>query len=77
MDAHTAVPMAESEIDHHIRDCAWLMESAQRRWEAHGCIDAKAERDRWKHLMETAIRERNDARTPAQVAEIEQARGLA
>lgn len=63
----------DNEREQHIADCAWLMERAMARWEAHGDFDARGEADRWRLLRDEAVK----ARSPEQVARMEVERGLA
>lgn len=65
--------MSDEEREAHIRDCAWLMEDAMRRWCETGDFGYRGEADRWRLLMEEAIK----ARSPEYVAKLERERGLA
>jgi hypothetical protein len=65
-------PMTDSEREQHIKDCGWLMEDAMRRYCETGDFGYRGEADRWKLLMNDAIK----SRSPAQVAKMEQERGL-
>jgi hypothetical protein len=64
--------LSDDERESHIRDCAWLMEDAMRRWHETSDFGYRGEADRWRLLMEEAIR----GRSPAQVARMEAERGL-
>jgi hypothetical protein len=65
--------MSDNEREAHIRDCAWLMEDAMRRWHETSDFGYRGEADRWRLLMEEAIR----GRSPEYVAKLEAQRGLA
>jgi hypothetical protein len=65
--------LSDDERESHIRDCAWLMEDAMRRWHESGCFSHRGDADRWRLLMEEAIR----GRSAAQVTRMEAERGLA
>jgi hypothetical protein len=65
--------MSDEERELHIRDCGWLMEDAMRRYCETGCFSHRGEADRWKLLMEEAIR----GRSAEQVARMEREKGLA
>jgi hypothetical protein len=67
-----AARLSDSEVEKHIRDCGWLMEDAMRRYCETGCFSYRGEADRWKLLMEEAIR----GRSAEQVARLEKERGL-
>lgn len=65
--------LTDSELERHIKSCAWLMEDAMNRYYESGCFSHRGTADRWRLLMEEAIR----SRSPAQVAKMERERGLA
>jgi hypothetical protein len=65
--------MSDNEREAHIRDCAWLMEDAMRRWHETSDFGYRGEADRWRLLMEEAIR----GRSPEFVRKLELERGLA
>jgi hypothetical protein len=65
--------LSDKERELHIRSCAWLMEDAMRRYYDTSYIGYRGEADRWRLLMEEAIK----GRSPAQVAKMERERGLA
>lgn len=67
----SAVSDAEREL--HIQSCGVLMEIAMRRWCETGDFSFRGEADRWKLLMQEAIK----SRSPAQVAKMERERGIA
>jgi hypothetical protein len=66
------VGVSDQERELHIKQCAWLMEDAMRRFHESGCFTHRGEASRWRLLMEEAIR----GRSPAQVARMEAERGL-
>lgn len=68
-----AEPMSDAERELHIRSCGYLMEDAMRRWCETGDFGYRGEADRWRILMEQAIK----SRSAAQVARMERERGLA
>lgn len=65
--------MSDKERELHIKSCAWLMEDAMRRYYETSCFSHRGEADRWRLLMEEAIK----SRSPAQVKRMERERGLA
>jgi hypothetical protein len=65
-------PLSDEEREAHIKACGVLMEDAMRRWCETGCFSHRGEADRWKLLMEEAIR----SRPPEYVAKLERERGL-
>jgi hypothetical protein len=65
--------MSDNEREAHIRDCAWLMEDAMRRFHESGCFTHRGEASRWRLLMEEAIR----GRSPEFVRKLELERGIA
>lgn len=64
--------MSDEEREKHIASCGYLMEDAWRRYCETGCFSHRGEADRWRLLMEEAIR----GRSAAQVARLERERGL-
>ncbi len=64
--------LTAAELELHIASCGYLMLEAYKRYEASGCFGDRGEADRWKVLMEEAIK----SRSAAQVARMEAARGL-
>jgi hypothetical protein len=72
-DSARQKPLTDGEREKHIKDCAWLMEDAMRRYYETGCFSHRGEADRWRLLMEEAIR----GRSAEQVARLERERGLA
>jgi hypothetical protein len=65
--------VSDEERELHIKQCAWLMEDAMRRWHETSDFGYRGEADRWRLLMEDAIR----GRSAAQVTRMEAERGLA
>jgi hypothetical protein len=65
--------MSDAELEKHIRDCAWLMEDAMARYYETGCFSHRGDADRFRLLMEEAIR----GRSPEVIERMEQERGLA
>lgn len=65
--------MTDEERERHIRSCGTLMEAAMQRWHDHGDFADRGEADRWRLLMQEAIK----GRSAAQVARMERERGLA
>lgn len=65
IEGRTLPTMPDEEREAHIRDCAWLMEDAMRRWYESGCFSHRGEADRWRLLMEEAMREREQQRGAA------------
>jgi hypothetical protein len=65
--------LSDRERELHIRSCAWLMEDSMRNWHLTGCFTHRGAADRWRILMEEAIK----GRSKAQVARMEAERGLA
>jgi hypothetical protein len=65
--------LTDEERERHIRSCGILMEAAMRSWSETGDFTYRGEADRWKLLMQEAIK----GRSPAQVAKMERERGLA
>jgi hypothetical protein len=72
-DSSRRTPLTDAERERHIRDCAWLMEDAMRRYYETGCFGYRGEASRWRLLMEEAIK----GRSAEQVARMERERGLA
>lgn len=64
--------LSDQEREDHIRDCAWLMEDAMRRYHETSDFGYRGESDRWRLLMEAAI----NSRSPEYVARLERERGL-
>lgn len=64
--------LSDEERELHIRSCGYLMENAMRRWCETGDFGYRGEADRWKVLMQEAIK----GRSAAQVARMERERGL-
>lgn len=64
--------LTDEERERHIKSCGVLMEAAMQRWHDHGDFADRGEADRRRLLMEDAIR----SRSPAQVARMEEQRGL-
>jgi hypothetical protein len=64
--------LSDAERERHISSCAFLMEDAMRRWYETGCFSHRGEADRWRLLMEEAIK----GRSLAQVRRMERERGL-
>lgn len=64
--------LTDAELERHIKSCGWLMEDAMQRWYDTGCFSHRGEADRWRLLMEEAIK----SRSPAQVAKMERERGI-
>lgn len=65
--------LSDAERELHIKDCAWLMEDAMQRYYETGCFSHRGAADRWRLLMEEAIK----GRSPEYVAKLEKDRGLA
>jgi hypothetical protein len=65
--------VSDDERELHIKNCGYLMEDAMRRWCETGDFGFRGEADRWRLLMQEAIR----ARSPEYVAKLERERGLA
>lgn len=65
--------LTDDERERHIHSCAVLMEQAMQRWHDHGDFADRGEADRWRLLMQEAIK----GRSAAQVARMERERGLA
>lgn len=63
----------DAENEKHIASCTWLMELAYAHYEASGCFADRGAADRWRILRDEAVK----ARSPAMVAKLEDARGLA
>lgn len=64
--------LTDAERERHIKHCGELMELAMQRWYETGDFGHRGEADRWRILMEEAIK----SRSPAQVARMEAERGL-
>jgi hypothetical protein len=64
--------MSDRERELHIKDCARLMEDAMARYYETGCFSHRGDADRFRLLMEEAIR----GRSPEQVAKMESELGL-
>jgi hypothetical protein len=65
--------MTDNELSSHIASCGYLMEQAYARYEESSCFTDRAEADRWRLMMEDAIR----GRSAAQVTRMEVSKGLA
>jgi hypothetical protein len=65
--------LSAEELESHIESCGLLMLAAYARYEASGCFSDKGDADRWMRTQAEAIK----ARSPAQVAQLEQERGIA
>ncbi len=65
-------PMSDAERELHIKDCGDLMQAAMVRYEESNNFHDRADADSWRILMERAIK----ARSPEQVALMEQERGI-
>jgi hypothetical protein len=72
-DSSRQTLLTDGEREKHIKDCAWLMEDAMRRYYETGCFSHRGEADRWRLLMEEAIR----GRSAEVVARMEKERRLA
>jgi hypothetical protein len=66
-------PMSDQEREAHIKACGVLMEDAMQRYYETGDFGHRGEADRWRLLMQEAIK----GRSPEQVKRMEQERGLA
>jgi hypothetical protein len=64
--------MTDAERELHIKDCGDLMQAAMVRYEESNNFHDRADADSWRILMERAIK----ARSPEQVALMEQERGI-
>lgn len=65
--------MTDQERELHIVHCGRMMLEAWHRWEESGCFSDRGEADHWLRLQNEAVK----ARSEAQVASLEDARGLA
>lgn len=65
--------MNDQEREQHIRDCGVQMQRAMLAYQQSGCLSDRGEADRFRLLMEEAIR----GRSPEYVARLETERGLA
>lgn len=64
--------MHEDELEAHIQDCGRLMVQAYELWIVYGNFADRADADRWRMEMETAIKMRG----PTTVLRLERERGL-
>jgi hypothetical protein len=67
------VGVSDQERELHIKQCACLMEDAMRRWHETSDFGYRGDADRWRLLMEDAIR----GRSPEFVRKLELERGIA
>ena len=70
--SHTA-EMTDQELEEHIETCGVLMLAAYARYEASGCFGDRGTADMWMRTQAEAIK----ARSPAQVARLDAAKGVA
>ena len=73
LGAEAETALSDEELEAHIEHCTHLMELAYERWQQGGCFSDRGEADRWRMLRDEAIR----SRSPAQVAKMTEAAGLA
>jgi hypothetical protein len=64
--------MSDRERELHIRDLGWLIEDSMARYYETSCLTHRGDADRFRLLMEEAIR----GRSQEQVARLEKERGL-
>lgn len=64
--------VSPEELEQHIQDCAWHMELAYARFQAHGDPHDRDAALQWMHLHQEAIRQRSPAAQAARHAAFEQ-----
>jgi hypothetical protein len=64
--------MSDAERELHIKSCAKVVEDCMQRWYETGCFAYRGDADRFRLLMEEAIK----GRSLAQVRRMERERGL-
>ena len=65
--------LSAEQLEEHIELCGLLMLAAYARYEESGCFGDRGTADRWMRAQADAIK----ARSPAQVARMEAAKGIA